>query len=62
MRFECGYGKLDDCILHTVGSLYTKDYTGEKTKTITVEPKWINELKLMGYEVDKLDYTLKENE
>ena len=59
--FDCAYAILDDCIFHLVGHLYTKDFVGKKSKNNSIDTKWINELKLMGYDVDKLDYTLKEN-
>lgn len=57
--FDCAYAKVNDCVFHLVGYLYTKDFVGEKSKNNSIDTKWINELKLMGYDIDKLDYTLK---
>jgi hypothetical protein len=59
--FDCAYAILDDCVFHLVGHLYTKDFVGKKSKNNSIDTKWINELKLMGYDINKLDYTLKED-
>ena len=59
--FDCAYAKVNDCVFHLVGYLYTKDFVGKKSKNNSIDTKWINELKLMGYDIDMLDYTLKED-
>ena len=51
--FKYGKQQIGDCVYHQVAEF--KNFVA----TSPVEQKWINELKLMGYDVSKLSYEIQ---
>ena len=51
--FKYGKQQIGDCVYHQVAEF--KNFVA----TSPVEQKWINELKLMGYDISKLSYDIQ---
>jgi hypothetical protein len=52
--FKYDYSEYDDAVYHLVGAFKNN------VSVSPIEKKWIDELKLIGYDVNQLTYTLKE--
>ena len=55
-KFIYGSQYTDDCVYHMLGPYYTD---GEPKE---IEKKWIDELALMGFDVSRIKYKLKDTD